>query len=403
MARKRVTIKETVEKPSVEVVDETTPETNIEETLESNETLESVDEVVEVSIDEVIEPKKTEKQEESSSVVKTEETTEVIPKVKRRKKMSPDKIVDEAIKKNNLPVYDEENVLVETLKFEKDKKRTKPSKKQIAYQKRQHEILVEKKILDGDNAAYVQLVKEKKRTKKIIRYNTDLNNGLSSEIVEHRKLQNLANTKNVGSTKTIPTIIISNIFTFFNFLNFAIAAWIISVKSWGAWKYIFFIIIVTANMVISIVQEIRSKMVIDKLSILSAPNAVILRDGDMYDISVTEVVLDDILCLSSGNQIASDSILIEGGIEVNESLLTGESDAISKKPGDILYAGSFVVSGNCKARVERVGKDNYIEKLTSQAKKYRKPKSELLKTLKDLIRVVAVIIIPLGSQMSLLV
>ena len=383
MARKRVTIKEAVSEPSVEVLDESTPKNTVDEVEEQVEVVsEPAMEVVNVG-------------EEAGNEEVIEET---VPKLKRRKRLSPEKMVDEAIKKNNLPVYDEENVLVEALKFEKEKikKKTKPSRKQLAYAKRKHEMQVEKKILEGDNAAYVQLVKEKKKVKKIIRYNTDLNTGLSSEVVEHRQAQGLANTKNIGSTKTIPTIILSNIFTFFNLLNFAIAAWIISVKGWGAWKYIFFIVIVTANMVISIVQEIRSKNIIDKLSILSAPNAVILRDGDTYDISVSEVVLDDILCLSSGNQIPSDAILIEGGIEVNESLLTGESDAITKKTGDILYAGSFVVSGNCKARVERVGKDNYIEKLTSQAKKYRKPKSDLLNTLTHLIRVVAVIIIPLG-------
>ncbi len=415
MARKRVIMEKVVDEPAVEVVEETTPKKRKSKKSENLEIIEV--EVVEptVGVEEVIPKRRRTKKKEvveetiepmteevtSEEVVEEEQVigvTEVLPKLKKRKKLSAEKIVEEAIKKNNLPIYDEDNVPVESVKEEKEKIKKKPkiSKKQLAYAKRQHEIMVEKKILEGDHAAYVQIVKEKKRTKKVIRYNTDISTGLSSEIVEHRNLQNLCNTKNVGSTKTIPTIILSNIFTFFNLLNFSIAAWIISVKGWEAWKYIFFIVIVIANLVISIVQEIRSKMVIDKLSILSAPNAVILRDGDIYDIPVTEVVLDDILCLSAGNQIASDSILIEGSIEVNESLLTGESDAISKKIGDILYAGSFVVSGNCKARVERIGKENYIEKLTSQAKKYRKPKSDLLKTLTTLIRVIAVVIIPLG-------
>ena len=420
MARKRVT-EEVVAEPNVEVVEETTPKKRkskktepivvveepavevVEETIPKKRKSKKAEPTVAVEEPVVVEEKPISKKKTNASEPETTvaETTdvEVTPKPKRRKKLSPEKMVEEAIKKNNLPVYDEEHNSVETIKVEKEKIKKKPkvTKKQLAHAKRQHEMMIEKKILEGDNAAYVQVVKEKKKTKKIIRYNTDLSTGLSSEIVEHRKLQNLCNTKNVGSTKTIPTIILSNIFTFFNLLNFAIAAWIISVKGFEAWKYIFFVVIVTANLVISIVQEIRSKTIIDKLSILSAPNAVILRDGDVYDIPVTDVVLDDILCLESGNQIASDSILVEGGIEVNESLLTGESDAISKKPGDILYAGSFVVSGRCKARVERVGKDNYIEKLTSQAKKYRKPKSDLLKTLTTLIRVVAVIIIPLGA------
>jgi hypothetical protein len=216
MARKRVTIKEAVSEPSVEVLDESTPKNTVDEVQEQVEVVSKpIEEVVNIS------------EEDGNNEEVVEET---VPKLKRRKRLSPEKMVDEAIKKNNLPVYDEEHVLVETLKFEKEKikKKTKPSRKQLAYAKRKHEMQVEKKILEGDNAAYVQLVKEKKKVKKIIRYNTDLNTGLSSEVVEHRQAQGLANTKNVGSTKTIPTIILSNIFTFFNLLNFAIAAWIIS-------------------------------------------------------------------------------------------------------------------------------------------------------------------------------
>ena len=326
---------------------------------------------------------------------KGEEVVETLPK--KRKRLNVDMIVEEAIKINNLPIY-EESQIQESPKVEKKvPKKPKVSKKQLAAERREHELLVEKKILEGDDAVYVQVVSEKRKKKKIIRYNTNIETGLTSEVAEHRKLQNLCNTKSVGSTKSIPVIILSNVFTFFNLLNYAIAAWIIHAFKWEAWNKIFFVAIVTANIVISIVQEIRSKKVIDRLSILSAPNAVILRDGITFEIPVNEVVLDDILCLSSGNQIASDAILVEGSIEVNESLLTGESDAVIKKPGDILYSGSFVVSGHCKARVERVGKDNYIEKLTSQAKKYRKPKSDLLKTLTSIVRFMGILIIPLGT------
>ena len=324
-----------------------------------------------------------------------EEVVETLPK--KRKRLNVDMIVEEAIKINNLPIY-EESQIQESPKVEKKvPKKPKVSKKQLAAERREHELLVEKKILEGDDAVYVQVVTEKRKKKKIIRYNTNIETGLTSEVAEHRKLQNLCNTKSVGSTKSIPVIILSNVFTFFNLLNYAIAAWIIHAFKWEAWNKIFFVAIVTANIVISIVQEIRSKKVIDRLSILSAPNAVILRDGITFEIPVNEVVLDDILCLSSGNQIASDAILVEGSIEVNESLLTGESDAVIKNPGDILYSGSFVVSGHCKARVERVGKDNYIEKLTSQAKKYRKPKSDLLKTLTSIVRFMGILIIPLGT------
>lgn len=329
---------------------------------------------------------------EEENISPVEET-----KIQKRKKMSSSEIVDEAIKHNNLPIVDEVEIKKESLKIEKSKssKRKKAIKKQLALEKKQQELLMEQKIIEGDNALYVQVVGEKKK-KKIIRYNTDIDTGLTNEVVEHRRIQGLSNKKTVGSSKTIPAIIFSNIFTFFNLLNYAIAAWIIATFQFEAWNKIFFVVIVTANVVISIIQEIRSKNIIDKLSVMSAPNATVLRDGKSFEVPTNEVVLDDILCLSSGSQIASDSLVVEGTIEVNESLLTGESDSIVKKIGDVLYAGSFVVSGHCKARVERVGKENYIEKLTSQAKKYRKPKSDLLKTLNSIIRFMAILIIPLG-------
>lgn len=337
--------------------------------------------------------------EEENGKIEAKEETKAPKKPRHKKVSASDNLVDEIQKKGNLPVYDEEIGKPEFLDLDSEKKPDIKPSKETKNKKAQD---IKEKIIADDSASYVQVLKEKKGTKKIIRYNTDLNRGLSSEIVEHRIAQGLTNDKPTGSTKTIPAIIFSNIFTFFNLLNYAIAAWQISAiapkEGISVVKYLFFIVIVTANITISIIQEIRSKKVIDKLSIMSSPTATILRDGDVYDIGVNEVVLDDILCLSSGKQIASDSILVDGGIEVNESLLTGESDAISKKPGDVLYSGSFVVSGNCKARVERVGRDNYIEKLTNQAKKYRKPNSDLLKTLKNLIRVVGVIIIPLGAM-----
>ena len=412
MARKRkedTVVEEVVVQPIEEVV-ETKPKPKrrkkaetetVEETVPVIEEVKPKKKKKEVIVEEVslvegtpVETKTTKQKKEK--VVKQDMPSE--PKPKKRRKLSSEKMVEEAIKVNNLPVYDENKPQKESIKIEKVKapKKPKVSKKQLALEKKQLEFRMEEKIIECDDAAYVQVVREKKKKKKIIRYNTNVDTGLTTEVVEHRKLQNLSNTKTVGSTKTIPMIVFSNIFTFFNLLNYAIAAWIISAFQWGAWNKIFFVLIVTANVIISIVQEIRSKNIIDKLSVLSAPNAVILRDGISFEIPTTEVVLDDILCLSSGNQIASDSIVVEGSIEVNESLLTGESDAIVKKVGDVLYAGSFVVSGHCKARVERVGKDNYIEKLTSQAKKYRKPKSDLLKTLTNIIRFVGILIIPLG-------
>ena len=225
------------------------------------------------------------------------------------------------------------------------------------------------------------------------RKKADLKTGLDSQDVAARVAAHWDNVNDKKGTRTVSGIIFSKIFTIFNLLCFGIAAWLISV---GAFTKCFFILIVTSNIIIGIVQDLRAKAMIDKLSILSAPTVNVLRDGQHQEIEVKDIVVDDIMLLTNGKQICSDSVVIEGFIEVNESLLTGESDAIQKKPGDVLYSGSFVVSGACKARVEKVGEENYIQKLTKQARKYEKPKSEIMRSLNIIIRVVGVLIFILG-------
>ncbi|MFQ6723720.1 MAG: HAD-IC family P-type ATPase, partial [Clostridia bacterium] len=158
-------------------------------------------------------------------------------------------------------------------------------------------------------------------------------------------------------------------------------------------------IIVVANTLISIIQEIKAKKTIDKLTLTNSNFTKVLREGEQIEIYKKEVVIDDILILASGMQIASDSVVVDGSVEVNESLLTGESHPIRKNIGDTLMAGSFISSGTCKAQVEKVGSANYIEKLSSRAKKYSKPKSELLGSLSFIIRLIGIIIIPLGVLM----
>lgn len=242
--------------------------------------------------------------------------------------------------------------------------------------------------------------KEMKKNPEIIkRYETDPNKGLPNEIVEKRVFDNLVNTSKKGSTKSIKKIIFSNIFTFFNILTFAIAGWLISVQ---AFLDLVFLVIVTANLCIGIYQEIRAKKAIDRLSLISAPIATVIRSGVVQEINTEDVVLDDLLVLKSGDQICSDSIVVTDSIEVNESLLTGESDSVIKHPGDLLFSGSFVVSGRCKARVDKIGKENYIERLSDQAKKYKKPNSDLLKSLKLIIIVMAFLIIPIGLTLFFL-
>lgn len=255
--------------------------------------------------------------------------------------------------------------------------------------------LEEKRLLKAKNKMIKQHRKAiAKNPEKLIRYETDIQMGLSNEIVEKRILDNLVNDSKTKTTKSIPKIIFSNVVTFFNILTFTIAGILISVQ---AFTDLVFLLIVTANMVIGIIQEIRAKKTIDRLSLMSAPTAIVRRDGVNHEVAVTEVVLDDLLLLENGKQICADSIVVDGQVEVNESLLTGESDAIVKKVGDTLFSGSFVVSGKCCARVDKIGKDNYIEQLTSQAKKYKKPKSDLLISLTWIIRVMAVLIIPIGA------
>ena len=244
-----------------------------------------------------------------------------------------------------------------------------------------------------------QALKEVKEKVKVVRRVPNIEEGLSTEEVEARIESGMGNAVKQGSTKTISGIIISNTFTFFNLLNFSIGAWLLSV---GAYLDMVFLLIVTSNLIIGIIQEIKAKKTIDSLSLISAPVAVVIRDKEVQEIPISDLVLDDILLLSSGKQICSDAIVLENIIEVDESLLTGESDPVIKKPGDNLFSGSFVISGTCKAIVDKVGADAYIQKLTSQAKKYIKPKSDLLKSLKLIIRIVAIIIIPMGMALYFL-
>lgn len=229
------------------------------------------------------------------------------------------------------------------------------------------------------------------------RFRVDLKKGLSDEQVKTRIEEGLVNKVGKGSTKTIPHIIFSNIFTAFNIIVIAVSIWLITVDT--KITYFAFALMAIMNTTIGIVQEIRSKMTIDKLSLLSAPTATVIRNGRQMDIAVDELVLDDVLVLSAGKQVCADCILKEGNVEVNESLLTGESDPLVKKVGSSLYSGSYVVSGSCKAKVEKIGEDSYIEKLAKQAKVYKKPESKILKSLGIIVKValvyIAIAVVPL--------
>ena len=225
------------------------------------------------------------------------------------------------------------------------------------------------------------------------RYNPDINKGLSDEEVQSRYRSGNVNYNTGVKTKTIGQIIFTNLFTLFNMLNLALGLCIFLVRSY---KNLFFLGVVTCNTLISIIQEIRSKRAIDKLSIINSPVANVIRNGKEIKISVEEVVLDDIIKYQRGNQVVADSIVLDGTIEVNEALLTGEENSIVKHKGDILYSGSFIVSGKAIARVDKVGSDNYASKITDEAKYVKKVNSEIMKTFNKIIKVLSIVIVPLG-------
>ncbi|MBR2030543.1 MAG: HAD-IC family P-type ATPase, partial [Clostridia bacterium] len=239
----------------------------------------------------------------------------------------------------------------------------------------------------------------KKDKKKVVvpldkaeRYEVSADRGLTQGQVEHRNEDGLTNYIEKKTGKTYPQIFLTNIFTFFNLIYFVI---FIALAYFGLWNQVLFMIVLVANTGIAIIQECKSKKTIEKLSIVSAPMATVIRDGKEIEISVDDVVLDDIMVVGLGRQICADSIVISGQAEVNESMLTGESVAVAKKAGDIVYAGSYVTSGSCVVRVDKIGTYNYIQNLTLQAKQYQKPRSELLRSLNLVLKAIAIIIVPI--------
>ncbi|UWD47550.1 HAD-IC family P-type ATPase [Clostridioides difficile] len=225
------------------------------------------------------------------------------------------------------------------------------------------------------------------------RYNCDINVGLNSEQLQSRIDDNLINVFDNGKTKTYKQIFKDNIFTLFNLINLVLVCLLVSV---GSFKNTLFIFIAVINTIIGVIQEIRAKRLLDKLSVIVSSKVSVIREKEKREIDVQKLVLDDIMILKTGNQICADSKVLEGKLEVNESLITGESDIIVKSKGDFLYSGSFVVSGDAFVKVENIGKDNYANKIASDAKISKKHNSQLRNSLNAILKVVGVIIIPLG-------
>lgn len=226
-----------------------------------------------------------------------------------------------------------------------------------------------------------------------VRYETLPSVGLAAEQVAERGSDGLVNKVERTVGKSYAAIFLGNIFTFFNMLGLFIMVLMFAL---GSFDNLFFSVVILANTFIGIIQEIKAKKSIEKLSIMSAPTANVVRGGVESEIAVSDLVLDDIVRLEAGKQIAADSVVLEGEIEVNEALLTGESVPVRKEQGTALLSGSFVVSGSCRARVDHIGSDNYVEKLSAKAKKYQKPNSQLMRSINAIIKVLAIIIFPLG-------
>ena len=218
--------------------------------------------------------------------------------------------------------------------------------------------------------------------------------GLTDEEVRQRVEEGLTNRADISTDKTTKEIVISNVFTYFNLIFLVITILLIMV---GSFRNLTFLPIIIGNTVIGIVQEIRAKKTLEKMSLLNAPHADVIRNGSVKQISTEKLVKDDVILLTAGKQICADAVVISGNIQVNESLLTGEADEVEKTEGSTLMSGSFVVSGECYARLEKVGNESYISRLSLEAKSMGdKEQSEMIRSINLIVKWVGIVIIPIG-------
>ena len=232
-----------------------------------------------------------------------------------------------------------------------------------------------------------------KNEERIERILPPLSKGLSKEQVEERKKLGLVNKTKVVVGKTYFEIILTDVFSLFNVLLFVVAGLMIAAQYWIG---LTFLVVLIPNIGLSLYEDIKARRLMSKLRVLNQPKHIVIRNGEQISIQAKDIVLDELICLESGNQISVDGALLDGSLIVNESALTGESRNIVKNPGDYLYSGSFVVSGTGAMRAEKIGEESYIETIQSKAKKFKRSPSEILKTLTWLFRIIASVVVTLA-------
>lgn len=245
----------------------------------------------------------------------------------------------------------------------------------------------------------MKLFKRKNQNLEVVRYNPTIDKGLNSLQLKNRVESKLVNNTKQSSGKSYFRIVFDNTVTFFNLIYLVLFVALILV---GSYDNLLFLVIIFLNTLISIIQECKAKKTVEKLSMVTLPKVKVIRNSETVDVATTKLVLDDVVVLEVGNQIPADCIILDGKIDVNESLLTGESNAVRKSKNDLLFAGSFIMSGSCHARVDKIGKDSYIQSIASEAKKFKSPNSNLYKDLKLIIRYIGIGIIPVGAILFLM-
>ncbi len=283
------------------------------------------------------------------------------------------------------------------IKINEDSNLFKITPQMLDNKKSEDKKILKKELRKEKKLAKIEAKKAKREPKLIINaYNPDINKGLTKEEVKDRITAGLTNKASTKSSKKFIFILFKNIFSFFNILMLLLVGLLIYAEA-SASQYLF-LLAVGANLLIYLVQEIKAKIIIDKLSLKSKEKINVIRDGEDILIAPNDLVYNDIVMLKPGMEIPADLIMRSNyPVEVNESMLTGEADAILKKQKDILYSGSFVVSGTAYGQVCLIGEDTYIEKLSQAAKKYNRPKSQIIGSINFLIKILGVIVVILGG------